>query len=125
MLILEHPLRLSTDIDILCAPGTDVDRYIDNDASKFFPFKAFEEDRRIGKNNIEKRHFKFVYNSPLRNDDFYIFPDIVFAPHTTGVPLGADKELEIIKQLFDVATLSEIIGNCQNLISTYDRAVID
>lgn len=29
-----------------------------------------------------------------------------FAPHTTGVPLGKKKELEIAKQLFDVAILS-------------------
>ncbi len=167
MLLLDHPLRLSTDIDILVNPGTDVDKYI-TEASKLFPFKSYEEDRRIGKNSIEKRHFKFVYDSPLRNDDFYILLDIVFAespyistqiceikndllltegtpitvtvpspecilgdkltafaPHTTGVPFGIDKELEIIKQLFDVATLSEKIGNYQNLVSTYDRAVID
>ncbi len=167
MLILDHPLRLSTDIDILVKPGTDVDHYI-NEAAKIFPFKTFDEDRRVGKNNIEKRHFKFIYDSPLRNDDFYILLDIVFAdspylatqsceiknellltdntpitvtvpspecilgdkltafaPHTTGVPFGIDKELEIIKQLFDVATLSEKIDNYQNLISTYDRAVLD
>ena len=167
MLILDHPLRLSTDIDILVQPGTDVDHYI-NEAAKIFPFKTFEEDRRVGKNNIEKRHFKFIYDSPLRNDDFYILLDIVFAdspylatqtceikndllltdstpitvtvpspecilgdkltafaPHTTGVPFGIDKELEIIKQLFDVATLSEKIDNYQNLIATYDRAVLD
>ena len=167
MLILDHPLRLSTDIDILVKPGTDVDRYID-EAAKIFPFKKVEEDRRVGKNNIEKRHFKFIYDSPLRNDDFYILLDIVFAespylatqvceikndllltdnspitvvvpapecilgdkltafaPHTTGVPFGIDKELEIIKQLFDVATLIEKIDNYQNLISTYDRAVLD
>ena len=134
MLILDHPLRLSTDIDILVQPGTDVDHYI-NEAAKIFPFKTFEEDRRVGKNNIEKRHFKFIYDSPLRNDDFYILLDIVFAdspylatqtceikndllltdstpitvtvpspecilgdkltafaPHTTGVPFGIDKE---------------------------------
>ena len=48
-----------------------------------------------------------------------------FAPRTTGVPFGIDKELEIIKQLFDVATLSEKIDNYQNLVSTYDRAVLD
>lgn len=78
MLILDHPLRLSTDIDILVQPGTDVDHYI-NEAAKIFPFKTFEEDRRVGKNNIEKRHFKFIYDSPLRNDDFYILLDIVFA----------------------------------------------
>ncbi len=168
MLILDHPLRLSTDIDILVKPGTDVDHYI-NEAAKIFPFKDYEEDRRKGKNNIEKRHFKFIYDSPLRNDDFYILLDIVFAespylatqtceikndllltdnstpltvtvpspdcllgdkltafaPHTTGVPFGIDKELEIIKQLFDVSTLSEKIENYQNLVSTYDRAVQD
>lgn len=167
MLILEKPLRLSTDIDILVEPDTDVDRYI-AEAAQIFPFKSYEEDRRIGKNNIEKRHFKFVYDSPLRNDDFYILLDIVFAespyistqkceikndllltdgspvmvtvpspesilgdkltafaPHTTGVPFGIDKELEIIKQLFDTATLSAHINDFQSLISTYDRAVAD
>lgn len=30
-----------------------------------------------------------------------------FAPHTIGVPLAKDKELEIVKQMFDVATLAE------------------
>lgn len=167
MLILDQPLRLSTDIDILVKPGTDVDYYI-NEASKLFPFKSFDEDRRVGKNNIEKRHFKFIYDSPIRNDEFYILLDIVFAdspylatqsreiknellltdntpvtvtvpssecilgdkltafaPRTTGVPFGIDKELEIIKQLFDVATLSEKIENYQNLVSTYNRAVLD
>ena len=167
MLLLDHPLRLSTDIDILVKPGTDVDHYL-NEAAKIFPFKTFAEDRRIGKNKIEKRHFKFIYESPLRNEDFYILLDIVFAespylstrtceikndllltegspitvtvpspdcilgdkltafaPHTTGVSFGVDKELEIIKQLFDVATLSEKIDNYQDLISTYDRAVLD
>ncbi len=28
MLLLEHPMRLSTDIDIIVTPGTDVDEYI-------------------------------------------------------------------------------------------------
>lgn len=167
MLLLDHPLRLSTDIDILVKPGTDVDHYI-NEAAKIFPFRTFEEDHRIGKNNIEKRHFKFVYSSPMRNDDFYILLDIVFAespylatqtceikndllltegypitvtvpspesilgdkltafaPHTTGVPFGLDKELEIIKQLFDIATLSEKIDNYPDIVSTYNRAVLD
>ena len=167
MLILDHPLRLSTDIDILVQPGTDVDHYI-KEAARIFPFKTFEESHRVGKNNIEKRHFKFIYDSPLRSDEFYILLDIVlsenpylatqsceikndllltdntpinvtvpspecilgdkltaFAPHTTGVPFGIDKELEIIKQLFDVATLSEKINNSKNLVYTYDRAVMD
>lgn len=167
MLILERPLRLSTDIDILVEPGTDVDRFI-REASKLFPFKAFEEDRRVGKNNIEKRHFRFVYSSPLRKEDFFIILDIVFAdnpyhlvercelrsdlllfdgapvlvsvpsaecilgdkltafaPHTTGIPFGVDKELEIVKQLFDVSMLAERVLDCRALAATYDRAVVD
>ena len=167
LLIHNQPLRLSTDIDILVEPGTDVDKYI-LEASKFFPFKSYKEDRRIGKNQIEKRHFKFIYHSPLRNDDFYILLDIVFAnnpyistqscninsnllltegspikvtmptaecilgdkltafaPHTTGVPFGIDKELEIIKQLFDISMLIPRINNYQNVIVTYDQAVMD
>lgn len=98
-------------------------------------------------------NFKFVYHSPLRDDEFYILLDIVFAenpylateqheitnellltegrpitvtvpspecilgdkltafaPHTTGVPFGVNKELEIIKQLFDVALRQILVG---------------
>lgn len=62
MLLMEHPRRLSTDIDIIAETGTDLDKYLDR-ASESFPFKAVEEQKRIGKNNIEKRHFKFTYVS--------------------------------------------------------------
>lgn len=37
MLLMEHPCRLSTDIDIIVEPGTDVDKYLDR-ASEIFPF---------------------------------------------------------------------------------------
>ena len=78
MLILNKPARLSTDIDILVKPGTDVDSYIDQ-ASRVFPFLSKQEDIRKGKNGIVKRHFKFTYFSPVRNTEFYILLDIVFA----------------------------------------------
>jgi len=77
MLLLEHPMRLSTDIDIIVEPGTDVDYYIE-EAGKLFPFIRFDEQKRIGKNNIVKRHFKFIYESPINNADFYILLDILF-----------------------------------------------
>ena len=32
-----------------------------------------------------------------------------FAPHTTGVPLCVGKSMEIAKQLFDVATLIDVL----------------
>ena len=78
MLLLETPLRLSTDIDILVEPGTDVDKYISK-ASMIFPFLNKTEDIRKGRNRIVKRHFKFTYYSPLRNTEFYILLDVVFA----------------------------------------------
>jgi len=77
MLLLEHPLRLSTDIDIIVKPGTDIDEYIQK-ASIIFPFAHFEEQKRMGKNNIEKRHFKFYYQSPLKDEEFHIILDILF-----------------------------------------------
>lgn len=77
MLLLESPRRLSTDIDIIVKPGTDVKSFIE-EASKIFPFVDVKEQIRIGKNNIEKRHYKFIYDSPVNNEDFYILLDIVF-----------------------------------------------
>jgi hypothetical protein len=165
MLILDKPARLSTDIDILVAPGTDVDGYIEK-ASKIFPFLDKEEDLRKGKNGIIKRHFKFTYFSPVRNKEFYILLDVVFAdlpyaktmqkeimnelllttgenltvevptadcilgdkltafaPHTTGIRLGTNKELEIAKQLYDTATLSDYIEDFNLVEETYLEAV--
>lgn len=77
MLLLEHPRRLSTDIDIIVEPGTDIDDYIRR-AGEIFPFNDVEEHVRVGKNNIEKRHFKFKYLSPRNGKDVTILLDVVF-----------------------------------------------
>ena len=63
MLILEHPLRLSTDIDILVKPGENVDRYI-QEAAKIFPFKYFEEKRRKGQTTSKKDTSGFITTHP-------------------------------------------------------------
>lgn len=157
MVLLEHPKRLSTDIDIICDPGLDVDMYIEK-ASEIFPFERFEEQKRVGKNNIVKRHFKFYYRSPVIADEFYILLDILFeetvyssvvekeicndilivdsktqytvrcilgdkltafAPHTIGVPLGVGKEQEIMKQLYDVATLIDYLDDFGEVKTNY------
>lgn len=147
MLLMEHPRRLSTDIDIIVEPETNLDKYLDR-ASEIFPFKDVEEQKRIGKNNIEKRHFKFTYDSPINNRPFYILLDVLFehnhyselvqkeiqndllltepeyltvslpsanciladkltafAPHTTGIPLNSGKDMEVMKQFYDVSSL--------------------
>lgn len=165
MLILDQPARLSTDIDIIVEPGTDVDAYIDK-AAKIFPFLSKKEDIRKGKNGVIKRHFKFTYYSPVRETDFYILLDVVFAelpyaktmkreiknelllttgenleveiptadcilgdkltafaPRTTGILLGSGKELEIAKQLFDTATLSDHLNDYDLFSETYKVAV--
>ena len=46
MLLLDHPERLSTDIDIIVEPGTDIDDYIRR-AGEIFPFTDVEEHFRV------------------------------------------------------------------------------
>ena len=48
-----------------------------------------------------------------------------FAPHTTGVLLGTGKELEIAKQLFDTAILSDSVADFDLFSRTYDTVVAD
>ena len=165
MLLLEHPKRLSTDIDIIVLPGTDIDGYIKK-AGEVFPFISVEENIRLGRNGIEKRHFKFTYLSPFSKQEVTILLDVLFedyqyaslierpirnelllcegedlrvlipdvngilgdkftafAPHTTGIPFGIGKELEIIKQLFDCSSLFDEMSDYQEVCATYARIV--
>ena len=165
MLLLEHPQRLSTDIDIIVEPETDVEEYIE-EAAKIFPFVRYEEQRRVGRNNIEKRHFKFTYDSPVNGKELYILLDVLyeenhyeriveceirnelllvepevlkvkvpsiecilgdkltaFAPHTTGISLGASKDMEVMKQLYDVSTLVDEMENFEEVKKTYLKVV--
>lgn len=166
MLLFEHPMRLSADIDIIVNPGVDIDRYI-REASKIFPFESVEEQKRKGKNNIEKRHFKFTYASPLaQGRTLYILLDIVmeenhygttiereiknellltnqddrkvrmpdingiladkltaFAPKTTGIPLHSGKNMEIMKQFYDICTLMDKADDFKEVEETYKEIV--
>ena len=115
MLILDKPARLSTDIDILVEPGTDVDDYIEK-ASRIFPFLNMEEDIRKGKNGIMKRHFKFTYFSPIRSTEFYILLDVVYA----HLPYAKTVQKEIKNELLltngenlsvDIPTADCILGD--------------
>ncbi len=57
LLLLDSPMRLSTDIDFIVEPGTDFEHYIEEE-SKIIPFKAKEEQERKRAGSIEKRHYK-------------------------------------------------------------------
>ena len=162
MLLLEHPRRLSTDVDIIVPQGTDVESYLKK-VKDVFPFEKVVQQERIGKNGIAKKHYKFYYKSPVKNDTlFYILLDILFeenhyarivrkpikndllntqgedlevvlpsvdcilgdkltafAPHTTGIPLGRGKELEIIKQMYDVAALIDVFDDFEDVYNSY------
>lgn len=162
LVLLDHPRRLSTDIDIIVDKNTDVDDYI-NKVGTIFPFLSVEEHKRKGANDIEKRHFRFHFLSPITEKEISILLDVVFednpylkiterpirsslllhegddllvrtpdkncilgdkltafAPHTTGIPFGKDKEMEIIKQMFDCWTLIQEIDDYQTLSSVYN-----
>ena len=163
MLLLDKPKRLSTDIDIIVEPGTDIDDYIEK-ASEIFPFVSVEEQNRSKVRNIEKRHFMFYYASPVNGDTFHIILDVVFedghysstvqkeianslldielpstyvtvptlngilgdkltafAPHTIGIRFGEKKELEIIKQFYDIATLMDEMDDFEEVKATYEQ----
>lgn len=162
MLLLKKPRRLSTDIDIIVEPDTDIDAYISK-ASLIFPFISQEEDVRKGKNGIVKRHFKFTYNSPVNGKPFYILLDVLFeknhysetvkkniemdflvnegeplkvrtpsidcvlgdkltafAPHTIGIPLGHHKDMEVMKQMYDVASLIDEFTDFSKVCDSYN-----
>ena len=42
-----------------------------------------------------------------------------FAPHTTGIPFGVDKELEIIKQLYDISILIDAHDTFNDVYTSY------
>lgn len=77
MILLDSPKRFSTDIDIIVAPETDLQTYLEK-ASKIIPFKHFEEQTRTSTTGIVKKHFKFFYDSPLTGQEFFIILDSVF-----------------------------------------------
>lgn len=161
LLLLPSPKRLSTDIDIVVEPGTDVGGFIKK-AGSIFPFTSMTEHERKGKNDIIKRHFKFSYDSPMRKGPLYILLDVLFeenhyerlverriendllltegenllvrlpsvdcilgdkltafAPYTTGIPLRNGKDLEVIKQFYDVSTLIDEFEYFDDVQRTY------
>lgn len=161
MLLLPHPMRLSTDIDIVVEPGTDIEQYIEK-AKVIFPFTDGGEQERTAKGSIEKRHFKFIYDSPTnKSETLYILLDVLFeenhyqqtirkeikndllitegtnllvtvptidcilgdkltafAPHTTGIRFGK-KNLEIMKQFYDISTLIDEFSDYDVVKETY------
>lgn len=87
LILLDEPRRLSTDIDIIVAPGTDVDEFIWQ-AGQIFPFRDVKENIRKGNNGIEKRHFRFLFQSPRQEKEISILLDVVFEDKNYGIITG-------------------------------------
>ena len=111
LLLLDKPMRFSTDIDIIVAPGTDIDSYNEH-AGKIFPFVSCEENIRKGGRNIEKRHYKFLYESPLTGKMIHILLDVLFEDN----PYPAVEHREIKNSLLltegDPLTVDTPSVNC-------------
>jgi len=166
MLLMDKPRRFSTDIDIIVDPGIMVDKYLEV-VSANWPFIGVTEQIRNSTTNMEKRHFKSTYISPLNNKEQTVLLDILFeknpystiiskpvenelllvkppavivmlpsanciladkltafAPHTTGIPYNVNKEMEIIKQLYDVAALVSLIDDFTEVKLNYHDIAI-
>lgn len=80
MLLLEKPFRISTDIDIIVEPSCDVQPYL-REAAVIYPFLHLEEQVRVGKNDIVKKHYKYYYKSPTSDTEIPILLDILFELH--------------------------------------------
>lgn len=162
MLLLDKPHRFSTDIDIVVDPKINIDEYIIK-ISKIFPFAKQEEDIREEKKGIVKRHFKFIYESPINKKSLNILLDVLFeknyyqttvekninmdmlicdekilkvtiptvdclladkltafAPHTIGIPIGKNKDMEVMKQMYDIITLIDVFEDINKVRSTYE-----
>lgn len=168
MLHLDTGKRLSIDIDIICPPGTAIEKYLEKYSGEY-GFGRVELVERISRTDVPKQHAKFYYEVSYPDNGGrdkilldVLFEDIyyanvvslpikspllvvdepmimvklpsredllgdkltAFAPHTTGIPFfkGAKKcSMEIIKQLFDVASLFDITENVAITRTTFHR----
>jgi len=91
-----------------------LDKYLDR-ASEIFPFKDVEEQKRIGKNNIEKRHFKFTYDSPINNRPFYILLDVLFEHNHYSELVQKEIQNDLLLTEPEYLTVSLPLANCMKL----------
>lgn len=89
---------------------------------------------------FEKNNYNNILEKPIKNnllltegeDCFVKIPSInsilgdkltAFAPHTTGIPFKIEKDLEIIKQLYDCYTLLTLMTDFSEVCDVYNKVV--
>jgi len=171
MLHLNSTKRLSIDIDIICPPETDIEKYLSKNAEKY-GFNEIKLIERKTARNIPKIHAKFYYqvtyntNSEtdcilldvlfeeihynnliqlpiesrfLKTDNEKVFVNVpsaadllgdkltAFAPNTTGIPYYKGNKMcsmEIVKQLYDIASLFDITNDLSVTSNTFRKFAI-
>ncbi|MFI3202208.1 MAG: hypothetical protein R3Y54_11930, partial [Eubacteriales bacterium] len=86
---------------LIVEPGTDVEEYI-RKAAEIFPFVRYQEQIRIGKNNIEKRHFKFTYLSPVNKNEFYILLDVLYEENHYERTIQKEIKNDLVLAVYNV-----------------------
>jgi len=109
MLHLDSAKRLSIDIDIICPPNTNIEEYLYKNADIY----GFSEIKLIER--------KTDHNVPCVAD---LLGDklTAFAPNTTGITYYKGNKMcsmEIIKQLYDIASLFEITNDLTIVSNTF------
>jgi len=168
MLHLGSNKRLSIDIDIICPPETNLEKYLHKHAHEY-GFGNVKLVERINAHNVPKTHAKFFYlvSYVTNTETEFILLDVLFedihyheiekvpiqsrflklegepvkvnvpskadmlgdkltafAPNTTGIPYFKGKKdcsMEIIKQLFDVASLFDVTDNLAVTSKTFKK----
>lgn len=161
MLLIPELRRLSIDIDIITEDEESKLQKAFDEIANGGIFKRWDEDERVSRREIPKRHFRFYYLSPITERESYILLDVLkadslfpitiekqislpffevekeikvkvqtingltgdkltaFAPTTIGIPYGAGKSMEIIKQLYDLGVLFEYITDLKEISQAY------
>lgn len=168
LLHLGSARRMSIDVDVICPPGTEIEKYLEKYSDEY-GFSSVESIERQYRTNVPKTHAKYFYQvayktktqndkilldvlfednkyqhlerlpivSPfLKTDDNPVLVTVpskadllgdkltAFAPHTTGIPFYKGEKncsMEIMKQMYDVASLFDVVDDFQAASSTYEK----
>ena len=97
MILIDKPRRLSTDIDIIVDPDFNIKNLVE-EAAKIYPFLSYEESVRKTNKNISKKHFRFNYQSILREGkETQILLDVLFekSPYDLTIKTPIKNEMLI------------------------------
>ncbi|MBP9926322.1 MAG: nucleotidyl transferase AbiEii/AbiGii toxin family protein [Cyclobacteriaceae bacterium] len=117
ILLLETPLRLSIDVDIIVSPATQLEEFLDFVINNSI-FKNIQESERNQTGKIPKRHYRFHYDS-LFNQRFeeYILLDVLFEFPQYPSILTHSKKNGLLKYSTDnvsiikTPTINSILGD--------------